>query len=205
MSRRTFTLLAIVGLMLVIAPAVLASVRIEDGGQVPFYARAPRGDTKNDGEWAVIPFYRPPSCVPAGFNLLDFFDFPDGIDFGAFDCQPATTDNFSIWKNGPNVDFAPVMSQFHGLGAVPVWFVRMDELEAAAADDMLTIVELAGLPSLLMGTASHYKETLHPGESPSPAAGRIQITADGVLEDGRSFQVQVTSNGTVEVVRITFR
>lgn len=205
MSRRIFALLAIVGLLLVLVPAVLASVRTEDGGQVPFYARAPRGDTKNDGEWAVIPFYRSPSCVPAGFNLLDFFDFPDGIDFGAFDCQPPTTDNFAIWKNGPNVDFAPVMSQFHGLGAVPVWFVRMDEMEAAVADDVLTIGELAGLPSLLTGTATYYKETLHPGESPSPAAGRIQLNADGELTDGRTFQVRVTSNGTVELVHITFR
>lgn len=205
MTRRTIVLLAIAGLMLVIAPAVLASVRTEDGGQVPFYARAPRDGTFNDGEWAVIPFYRSPSCIPAGFNLLDFFDFPDGIDFGAFDCQPPTTDNFSIWKNGPNVDFAPIMAQFHGLGAVPVWFVRVEELEAAVVDDTLTIGELAGLPSRLVGTATYYKETLHPGESPSPAGGKIQISAKGQLSDGRSFRATVSSNGANTNVQITFK
>lgn len=205
MNRRIFAFLAIVGLLLVLVPAVQASVRTEDGGQVPFYARAPRNQTFDDGEWAVIPFYRSPDCVPVHFNLLDFFDFPDGTNFGAFECQPVTTDNFSIWKNGPNVDPAPVMSQFHGLGAVPVWFVRVEELEAAVADDVLTIGELAGLPSLLLGTATHFKETLHPGESGSPSGGRIQIKATGELIDGRSFRVNLAANQAVTNVRIVFR
>ena len=105
----------------------------------------------------VVVFYRQPSCIPTDFNLLDFFDFPDGSDLGAFDCQPPTTDNVSIWLNGPDVDFAPLRSKFTGLGAVPVWFARIEELEAAVADDVLTIGELAGLPSLI-GTGEHHRE-----------------------------------------------
>ena len=208
MIRRLFKLLAILLLLLLAVPTVLATVRIDDEGQVPFYARIARNEIFHDGEWAAVVFYRPPSCIPADFNLLDFFDVPDGSNLGAFDCQPPTTDSFSIWQNGPEVDAAPLIAKFSGLGAVPVWFVSWPEIETAVADDVLTIGELAALPSLLTGTASFYKEILHPAESPAPGPGKIQFTARGTLADGRSFLVQVnTSNrpGTLTPIHIVFR
>ena len=52
---------------------------------------------------------------------------------------------------------------------------------------------LAELPSRLAGTAVTYTELLHPTQSnPEPL---IQFAAQGSLEDGRGFQVQI-SKGT---------
>ncbi|WP_374685828.1 hypothetical protein [Promineifilum sp.] len=205
MTRRMYKLLVVIVLLLVIVPTASASVRIDDNGQVPFYARIVRNEIIHNGRWAVIVFYRQPSCIPADFNMLDFFDFPDGTNLGAFDCQPPTTDNVTIWKNGPDVDFAPLKSMFRGLGAVPVWFVKLNELEAAVADDVLTIGELAGLPSLMQGSAKAYRETLYPGESHPITGGSIQFNANGWLEDGRFFQVRVKSDRDMTRVRIIFR
>jgi hypothetical protein len=85
-------------------------------------------------DWAVIPFYRPPECVPADFNLLDFFDIP-----GAFLCGPQTVQTASIWRNGPGIDEAPIHAKSHGLGTMPVWFVSWPQLEAAIAAGVLTM------------------------------------------------------------------
>ena len=183
-----------------------ANVRIADD-LVPAYARIAAGPVTGGVEevfhtedWAVIPFYRPPGCVPAGFNLLDFFDIP-----GAFFCGPQTVQTTTIWRNGPGIDDAPIMAKSRGLGAMPVWFVSWPELEAAIADGELTISELGSLPSLLIGTASFYTETLHPGQ-----AAQVPLTvfvARGTLEDGRSFQAQATRSGgagRVTHVRIAF-
>ncbi len=204
MTRHMLKMLAVLVLLLLVTTTVSASVSTDDNGQVPFYARISRGEIHNNGRWGVVVFYRQPSCIPTNFNLLDFFDFPDGSDLGAFDCQPPTTDNFSIWKNGPDVDFAPLRAKFTGLGAVPVWFARIEELEAAAADDVLTIGELAGLPSLIKGQAKFYREIIHPGESHPIVGGSIKYNANGTLEGGRSFQVRVQSNRERTHVRIIF-
>ena len=42
----------------------------------PVYAAFDRGFMPHTEEWAVVIFYRTPACVPADFNLLDFFDPP---------------------------------------------------------------------------------------------------------------------------------
>ena len=205
MKRHLMRFLPVLALLLLVVPTVLASVRIDDNGQVPFYARISRGQYFNDGQWVSVVFYRDPSCVPDDFNLLDFFDFPDGVDMGAFDCQPPTTDNISIWENGPDVDFAPLKAIFRGLGDVPVWFVELDELEAAVADDVLTIGELEGMPSLMIGSARRYRETLRPGESHPETGGSIAYSAKGKLEDDRKFTVWVRSNTNRMYVRIKFK
>jgi len=184
-----------------------ANVRIADD-LVPAYARIAAGPVTGGVEevfhtedWAVIPFYRPPECVPAGFNLLDFFDIP-----GAFFCGPQTVRTATIWRNGPGIDDAPIMAKSRGLGEMPIWFVSWPELEAAIGDGELTIGELGSLPSLLIGTAGFYTETLHPSQ-----AARVPLTvfvARGTLEDGRSFQAQATRSGgagRVTHVRIDFR
>lgn len=204
MKRRLLKLLPVLLLLLIVVPTVLASVRIDSDGQVPFYARTARGDSINDGETAVIIFYRPPSCIPAEFNLLDFFDFPTAAGPGAFGCNPPTTDSIEFWRNGPDVDFAPVSAKFRGLGAVPMWFISLSEVEAAIADDMLTIGELEALPSLRKGSASYYREILRPTGSPSPRPNGIRVTARGELEDGSDFQVLVALIGNSNRVRFRF-
>lgn len=148
----------------------------------PFYARIISQVPGTEDQSAVV-FYRDPACIPPDFNLLQFFDIPR-----AFGC-PLTVEGFVIWKNGPPpVDFAPIQQQLFGLGAVPVWFVSTADLNAATADDVLTIGELAALPSLVVGTASFFHETLHPTEG--ARVPMIEMNARGTLSDGRTFQLQ---------------
>ena len=171
-------------------------VRIESGGEVPFYARFGENETFGDGEHAVIVFYRPPDCIPVDFNLNQFFHFPGDDGPGAFGCAPPTTTGIETWQNGPEVDPAPLMAEVEGRGAVPVWFVAAPELEAAMADGVVTIGELAALPSLLTGTATTYSELLYPSQT--NAAPSIQFTATGALDDGSPFVVDV-SQGAPDV------
>jgi hypothetical protein len=181
---RTLAMLVLLGTVLAAAPGASANVRIEGAGQEPFYARIDSGGiVPNDGELAAIVFYRPPACVRADFNLLDFFDIP-----GAFFCGPATTTGFTIWNNGPGLDPAPLHAMNFGLGDVPVWFVSWPELQAAMGDGILTIGELAALPSLLVGSANSFQQVLHPHDAAS--VPKLNFVASGTLEDGRSFRVQ---------------
>src|SRR5687768_14188345 len=93
-------LLVVSALVATTAPAS-AVVRTEDGGDVPFYARISTigepDQVFHDDQWAVIVFYRPPSCVPKNVNLLAFFDFPGPSGPGAFACNPPTTAGFNLW------------------------------------------------------------------------------------------------------------
>jgi hypothetical protein len=118
--------------------------------------------------------------VPATFNLLNFFDIPR-----AFRC-PLTVEGIEVRTRafGP-----PMHSELQGLGAVPVLFVKRTEFEAAAADGELTLTELLGLETSVMGSASFYQEVLH------PRGGARVVNADyqaaGTLEDGRPFRVHI--------------
>ncbi|MCK6582892.1 MAG: hypothetical protein L6Q49_07325 [Anaerolineales bacterium] len=165
-------------------------VRIEANGEVPFYARIGENETFSNGEWTVIVFYRSPDCIPAEFNLNQFFHFPDNDGPGAFACTPPTTTSIEYWANGPQTDPAPLIAEMTGRGAVPVWFIAQSEVEAALADGVVTIGELTESPSLLKGEAATYTELLHPSQS--NAQSLIQFTAEGALEDGRSFMVDVS-------------
>lgn len=216
MNASQFVLLGGALATLVVASALLspaavtragapANVRIEGGDITPYYARIERGEIFHTDDWAVIVFYRPPSCIPADFNLLELFDVPR-----AFSCGPATIDGFTIWKNGPDKDPAPLQGKFHGKGEVPVWFVRWSELEPATADGVLTIGELTNLPSRIAGAASHYQETLQPEQSSPKGNGKLNFVARGDLEDGRSFQAQaslrIVANQVTHIqTRIAFR
>ena len=186
-SRRTrgwfLARAAVVAVILSVAPATsaYANERTEFPTQspgIPAYARVGPEPIHTD-EWAVIPFYRDPSCVPEDFNLLRFLDAPR-----AFRC-PLTVEGFEVWKNGPGIDRAPLHSVTREADAVPVWFVAWPELQAAIADGTLTITELAALPSLVVGSADQYHEVLHPDKM-------IHLNATGTLSDGRAFQVQAT-------------
>jgi hypothetical protein len=194
-------ILVVGGALLLPASHVAANVRVAGGDTLPFYARISSGEVFHTDDWAVVVFYRPPACVPADFNLLAFFDVPR-----AFGCTPPTVDGFSIWAHGPGIDPAPIQGQFHGLGAVPVWFVRWPELQATIADGVLTIGELAALPSRVIGSAGFYQETLHPEQAAQN--GKIAFVARGTLADGRSFQVQAALSraaGRLTHMRIVFR
>lgn len=165
-------------------------VRIESNGEVPFYARFGENETFSDGEWTVIVFYRSPDCIPADFNLNLFFHFPGTDGPGAFACAPPTTTSIEYWANDPQTDPAPLIAEMTGRGDVPVWFIAQAEIETAMSDGVVTIGELAASPSLLKGRAANYTELLHPGQSnPQPL---IQFKAEGMLEDGRSFMVDVS-------------
>ena len=208
MFTRRFSMALLVTMLL--AATAHAQVRVsvpeEDPGP-PFYASLERAFVPHTDEWAAITFLRHPGCVPDGFNLLDLFDVP-----AAFGC-PLTVQGHLIYKNAPPpVDDAPIQVNLHGLGAVPIWFVSWPEMQAALADDMLTVPELLSLPSLRIGSASFFKETQHPGnERPQGIDnGKIEITARGTLTDGSTFQFQVREMGVEQQsvtrhIRIEFR
>ena len=159
-----------------------------DSPGIPAYARVERPFVYHTDQWAAIVFYRAPDCVPGGFNLLDLIDFP-----AAFAC-PLTVSGFELWENGPPVDGAPRHTVSSGL-SVPVWFVPWPALQAALADDVLTLSELNSL-SPLKGVAKTFHEVLNPLVPPGTTGGakvtHLAITASGFLPDGRSFQYEYT-------------
>jgi hypothetical protein len=163
---------------------------MEANGEVPFYARFGENETFSDGEWTVIVFYRSPDCIPADFNLNQFFHFPSESSPGAFACAPPTTTSVEYWANGPETDPAPLIAEMTGRGAVPLWFIPQEDVENAMEDGMVTIGELAESPSRLTGEAVTYTELLHPSQTNEQSL--IQFNAEGALEDGRSFMVAVS-------------
>ena len=145
-----------------------------------------------------------PDCVPADFNLLNFFDIPR-----AFGC-PLNVKGVVIWQNGPPpIDPAPIQQIIQGTGAVHIWFVRWAELQAGIADGVLTMPELRAMPSLRMGLASFYHETLQP--PPLAQTTLDVIVADGALLDGTLFQFEVSAEilpnfeRRIHSIRIVFR
>jgi len=145
-----------------------------------YYALFQRGFVPNDNGWVGIVFVRDPSCVPAGFNLLDWFDSPPV----AWAC--ALTVEGEAWWHDVSAP-PPFQTHERGLGAVPVYFVRWSELEGAIADDVLTIGELETLPSLLIGEASFLEHVVHNTNQPTNH-GHETLVSRGRLEDGRSFE-----------------
>jgi hypothetical protein len=192
-------------LTLLFAALAGAAVRVEfpeENPGPPFDARIDPIGVIQDGTWAAIVFYRSPNCVPATFNLLDFFDAPR-----AFDC-PLTVRGFLIWKNGPPpVDSAPIQSHITGAGAVPIWFVQWSELQSALMDNVITVPELWAMKSLRVGSASFFHESLRPIGGGKRSS--LQIVAQGMLQDGKSFQVEATATESqpdvFSHVRIAFR
>ncbi len=172
-----------------------------DAPGVPAYARVERMYIPHTAEWAAIVFFRDPACVPAGFNLLDLFDIP-----GAFSC-PLTVSGFEVWDD-PATDAGPRQALSRGT-AVPVWFVSWPALQAAIADDVLTMSELESLAPM-KGVAAIFLEDLHPivpGTSGGGNQPHLTIVASGLLPDGRSFQYELTAlpHKIPTHIRIVFR
>lgn len=178
----------------------------EDPGP-PFYARTEHAPpfVFHDGEWAAIVFYRDPGCVPAGFNLVQFFDPP-----AAFGCQ-LTTQGVSHWEVEV-LSGAPKITNTKAAGEVPVWFVPVQAITQATQDGVLTMGELEGLDGLLVGFADRYTETLQPHSLPPELGGgghpnpKLVIDAQGSLEDGRQFNLHITQvQDELKAIRIQFR
>jgi hypothetical protein len=198
----TSFVLFVLGAFLLSTGTASAQVRIvfpaeHPGG--PFYARIePNSIAPHTDEWAAIVFYRSPACVPPDFNLLDFFHVPQ-----AFACQ-LTVDGFFIWRNDPPpIDAPPMMIVSRGTGSVPIWFVSWPQLQAAVADDNLTLTELLAMDSLIVGSAHQFHETLHPTDG--AVNPRIVITAKGTLSDGRTFHLQHTAGNNRAQTNISFK
>ena len=161
----------------------------------------------HDDEWAAFVFLRNPACVPPNFNLLDTIDVP-----AAFGCA-LTVDGHAILKNAG--DQVPIQINLHGLGAVPVWFVRLSEVQAILVGNTLTMNQLLASPSLRKGLAHLYDEVDQPGVYRPQGAGNgsIEITANGFLTDGTPFQFEWRDMGKkdgngqdfVRHVRIAFK
>jgi hypothetical protein len=145
----------------------------------PYYALLGRGFAPADSGWVGIVFTRAPECVPAGFNLLDQFNLP-----AAFGC--ALTIEGDSWRHDAS-DPIPFQIHARGTGAVPIYFVSEAELLVAIADDMLTIGDLQGLPSLQIGSATFLENMVH-NSTQAATHGHEELVARGYLEDQRSFQ-----------------
>lgn len=178
----------------------------EDPG-MPFYARVELLPpfVFNDGEWAAVVFYRDPGCVPTDFNLISVFDVP-----AAFTC-PHTVHGTSLWNGAPFAG-APRRINIEGNGAVPVWFVPWETVEAQAkAGGVLTVADLSAIDQLLVGYANRYTETLHPHPAPALGGGghpnpKMIIDATGQLGDGRDFKLHISwIRDVVRSIRIDFR
>lgn len=164
----------------------------------PFYARIERGLVLQTDEWVAIAFYRDPACVPASFNLLNFFDFANIP--AVFFC-PLTVHGFEVWSD-PAADAGPRQSKLRGNGAVPVWFLTVEDYQAVLPG--LSMSELLAMPSLMQGVATDYEETLHPLGIAEQSM--LQIVASGYLPDGRTFHfVAVEAAGELRHVRIELR
>jgi hypothetical protein len=160
----------------------------EDDPGPPYYARIRHGFVIHTDQTAAIVFYRSPSCVPPNFNLLNLFNPP-----AAFGC-PLTVEGFAVFDQAPPPQgSSPKQAKTYGLGNVPVWFVSWPELQGAIADGLLTIGELQGLPSLQVGSAAFFRETLHPTESAQ--VPKLSIVARGTLSTGQAFFLQVSATG----------
>jgi hypothetical protein len=162
----------------------------------------------HDDQWAAFVFLRLPSCVPPDFDLLDSEDLVPAFPGGpprVFLC-PLTVDGHAILKSAD--DFIPIQANLKGLGAVPVWFVKVSEVQAILAGNKLTIAQLLASPSLRKGLATQYNEVDLPGDfrPQGQGHGSIQVVASGSLEDGTRFQLDWhDEQSSVRHVRISFK
>jgi hypothetical protein len=166
----------------------------------PFYARIGLPYFE-DGGWVAIPFYRPPSCVPADFNLMEFFHFPGPMGPGAFACPLLQTGHLLTEPDAPLGTF-PRSVVLKGKD-IPVWFVRAADL-APYRTPMAPPLTMAALDALspLKGVANTFQETQQPREEEH----KLIISASGRVPDGRRFTFHVTEIGFVErSIGIRFR
>lgn len=146
------------------------------------------GDWFVNDEWAVFIFYRPPDCVPPGFDFISY------IDFNAVNCVPITVEGFTIYKK-PG-DFLPKQAKLYGLGKVPVWFIQREVYNSIVGDGKLTMDEVEE-NSELRGFAHFYQETMHTaGPHPTPMKN---IVARGTVSEGSLLGASFHVHGLVVI------
>jgi hypothetical protein len=177
-------------------PAVQLDFPVGSPG-VPAYARLelliPNFDVPNDRHWAAIVLYRDPECVPADFDLGQFFDFPGPAGPGAFGCR-LLVEGHEIWQNGPPTGNPPVgdpapiyVRTRNAVPSLPVWFVAWNELRPLLGRGHIYISEIRGMRSLIKGSAQWFEEALYPnGTAAEPG---ITLRAEGRLETGGKFSL----------------
>jgi hypothetical protein len=89
-------------------------------------------------------------------------------------------------------DFIPVQAVLKGLGAVPVWFVKLSEVQPILAGNKLTTTQLLACPSLRKGVATQYSEVDLFGmfRPQGEGNGSIEVVANGSLDNGGSFELE---------------
>jgi len=132
-------------------------------------------------EWAAIPFYRNPDCVPEDFNLLGM------VDFNALNCY-SFVEGFEVFENGPGLDPYPIQVNLKAAGPVHIYFVPWAVLQEAIVDDELTMPELEGLEGVQIGIATNFTVTHHPGEVEDKL---YSIVAKGYIEADSSIQFEL--------------
>jgi hypothetical protein len=152
----------------------------------PYYAHFGRGFLPNDGQWAGLPFYRSPECVPDTFNLLNQFDPP-----AAFGC-PLLIQGLEWWHD-PSSDPFPYQTYDRARRIVPIYFVLWSELQDAIADDVLTLAELRSLPSLRIGQTRDLTHSVQNTNYPRDF-GREDFSARGWLVGGGTFEFRYKEN-----------
>ncbi len=171
-------------------PVSMANVRVEwntgTGSGGAFYARIEWEWTLHTDEWAAVPFYRDPDCVPEDFNLLDVFDFENATSCHSY------VEGFEIWKNGPWAgDLGPIQVKLKAAEPMPIYFVPWSVMEAARGDGVLTMPELEVLSGAQVGIATFYTETLHPYMVAQQTM--IEIVAKGYMELDNNVQFELKS------------
>ncbi len=155
---------------------------------LPFYTKG-LGHT-DDGTWVVTAFYRPLEWVPANVNLY-------ALDFSIDPNCPLFVEGFAILEEGSG---APMQMELRNVpGALmPVCFNGGQEFLKALNNGSVTLRELMGMESLVIGWADFYHEILQPMDASGKAVSNV--VASGLLEDGRPFYVHsevIFLNGAV--------
>ncbi len=175
---------------------VVRSIPSEDPGP-PFYARLGVQFWVDDGTLA-IPFYRDPDCIPADFNLLDFFHFPGPDGPGAFACPILVKGRLQTEVDAPPTRF-PLRVWMRG-SDTPIWFVDWDAFQAEASDGVVTVADLRAL-SPRIGVATRFREFLQPRDENH----RVRVWARGRLAEGGAPCTFHVADIDYEVRRIGIR
>ena len=178
----------------------------EEGPGPPFYSLIQPGWFPMTDDWAAVPWFRDPNCVPPAFNILQFIDPPPTPFFCTLMISAV-----EIWNTDPpDPSVGPLNISFKGMGAVPIYFAHRSEVTAAMQDGVLTVGELQALPSLRVGYADRFSGAQQTGVARGRSGqGKINISAHGRLTDGTPFFFQTAEGpprkGPIAHTSIEFR
>ena len=168
-----------------------------DTGTPPAYIRVfvPTGV---DPDYVPFWFWRLPACVPPDFVVPQLYDFTPGTGsfaFRAYLC-PLVITGRSVFADANDLATLRSPLYFHFEGANSVQVVFLPKADAAALGSKFTFQQLMAVPGKIMGLARTYAEDVSPDPGPGGGGSKnswIEITATGVLFDGRTFQFHTKS------------